>query len=515
MSEAMTGGEHIRARQRRAGGMLAYLQIALNMSVALAYTPFMVHTLGNAEYGLFAIAGSMVSYLVILDMGLSDSVVRRLVGLYGKGEAAQAREFLGGMLSVYGVIGVLVLVAAAAAIAGVPTVFGGAVTPDEIRTLQWMLVPMGVGAAIVVAGNPLNATLVSHERFVFLRMLEMLTVVLVTAVNVAVLLDGWGVVAVVTVSSAGQVCAVVAKALMVRLGLGIKFEFRRAQRSQLRDVSLYAAPIFVSMLVEQIFWKLDQILIGARLGAAAVAVYAIGVMFNKYFMAFATAISRVMMPDLIRRIDAGSDAVALTRRLVEVSRWQAMVLGLVLSGLLLFGQHFIRTWMGPGYELSYWVLACTLGPYSFELIGNVRNVVLQVKHLYWWRAGIFLAAAVINIPATLFALHYWGIVGAAVCTGGGILAAYIGVAWVLSRKAGIPVIAYLRDVWRGIAPVLLLAAGIGMGLQFLLSNVGWWALVAKIGIYSLSYLTLLWLLGMREEERVMVVAVIGKRRATA
>ena len=88
------------------------------------------------------------------------------------------------------------------------------------------------------------------------------------------------------------------------------------------------------MLVEQIFWKLDSILIGARLGAAMVAVYAIGVMFNKYFMAFATAISRVMMPDLVRRIDAGSDAAALTARLVEISRWQALVLMLVLFVIL-------------------------------------------------------------------------------------------------------------------------------------------------------------------------------------
>ncbi|MBK9669190.1 MAG: polysaccharide biosynthesis C-terminal domain-containing protein [Thermomonas sp.] len=174
----------------------------------------------------------------------------------------------------------------------------------------------------------------------------------------------------------------------------------------------------------------------------------------------------------MRRIDAGSDAATLTSGLVEISRWQAMVLMLVLSGLAMFGQHFIRTWMGPGYELSYWVLVFTLGPYSLELIGNVRNVVLQVKGLYWWRAGIFLAAALINIPATVLALRHWGIVGAAVCTGTGIFAAYIGVAWVLSRKAGVPVFAYLRGVWKGIAPALLLAVGIGAVVRAMLPDAG-------------------------------------------
>jgi O-antigen/teichoic acid export membrane protein len=407
-----------------------------------------------------------------------------------------------------------VLAAAAAAIACVPLLFGKTMEAGALHTLQAMLVPLGISTAVVVAGNPLNATLVAHERFVFLRSLEMATVVVVTAANVVALLMGGGVLSVVVIASIGAACATMAKWLMVWKGLGLPLMPRRVRRAQVADMSSYAAPIFVSMLVEQIFWKLDNILIGARLGAAAVAVYAIGVMFNKYFMSFATAISRVMMPDLVRRIDAGSDAVTLTKRLVEISRWQAMVLMLVLSGLALFGQHFILTWMGPGYELSYWVLVCTLGPYSLELIGNVRNVVLQVKGLYWWRAGIFLAAALINIPATLLAMRYWGILGAAACTGAGILAAYMGVAWVLSSKAGIPVFAYLRGVWRGIAPALLLAAGVGAVVRTLLPDVGWLALAGKVCMYSVVYLALMWSIGMRGDERSAVRAAL-RRQATA
>ncbi len=500
-----------RARQRRLGGMLAYLQIALNIGIALAYTPFMVRTLGQADYGLFAIAGAMASYLVILDMGLADSVVRRLVGLHGKDDRQGERDFLGSMVSLYGVLGLMILGAAAIAVACVPMLFGGTMAPEALSTLQTMLVPLGISTAVVVAGNPLNATLVAHERFVFLRSLEMATVVLVTLGNVAALLLGGGVLSVVVVASTGAILATLCKWLMVRGGLRLPLAPRRVDRTQLTDMSSYAAPIFVSMLVEQIFWKLDHLLIGARLGAAAVAVYAIGVMFNKYFMAFATAISRVMMPDLVRRIDAGSDTEALTRRLVEISRWQAFVLMLVLSGLVLFGQHFIRTWMGSGYELSYWVLVCTLGPYAFELIGNVRNVVLQVMRLFWWRAGIFLAAALLNIPATLWALRHWGVVGAAACTGAGLVAGYLGVAWVLSHKAGIPVLGYLREVWRGIAPALLLAVGMGVLLRGWLPDAGWIALLQKIALYTPIYLALMWSLGMRNEERAMVREVLRRR----
>ena len=262
----------MRARQRRVGGVMAYVQIAMNIGIALAYTPFMVRTLGQANYGLFAIAGAMASYLVILDMGLADSVVRRLVGLHGKDDRQGERDFLGSMLSLYGGLGLAVLAAAAVAIACVPLLFGKTMEAAALHTLQSMLVPLGISTAVVVAGNPLNATLVAHERFVFLRSLEMATVVVVTAANVVALLMGGGVLSVVVIASIGAACATIAKWLMVWKGLGLPLVPRRVRRAQVADMSSYAAPIFVSMVVEQIFWKLDHILIGARLGAAAVAV---------------------------------------------------------------------------------------------------------------------------------------------------------------------------------------------------------------------------------------------------
>lgn len=512
MGEALTESA-LRARERRIGGLMAYAQIFVKIGITLLYTPFMVRTLGQTEYGLFAIGGALAAYLVILDMGLSDSVVRKLVGLHGAGNEAGERHFLGGMLSVYACIGGGVLLAAGVLMACVPIVFGETLGQAQWQTLQWMLVPLALSTAVVVAGNPLNAVLVARERFIFLRSLELVAFVAVTLASVLVLLWGGGVLAVVVVSSAGAVVTTLAKWLMVRYRLGIDTRPSRVERSHLNEMAVYAAPIFVSMLVEQIFWKLDNILIGARIGAAAVAVYAIGIMFNKYFMAFATAISRVMMPDLVRRIDAGANAEVLTQRLIEVSRVQAVVVMLTLSGLVLFGQHFIRTWMGPGYAASYWVMLWTLGPYGFELIGNVRNVILQVKGLYWWRAGIFLMAALLNVPATLIALEHWGVVGAAACTGLGFVAAYFGVAWVLSRKAGIAVWGYLRGVWQGLAPCVMLAVLWGILLRAWLPEVGWASLIVKASLFTAGYLVLMWSFGLQNDERAMVRAALQRRRS--
>lgn len=511
-SPATLDSDAERARQRRLGGTLAYVRIALNIGIALAYTPYLVHSLGKEHYGLFAIVGSLTSYLLLVDSGLSDSVVRWLVRFLSTKDTQGEHAFLGSMLSLYGMLAAFVVVAGVAVVLCVPLLFGATLSAADQRILQLGMIVIGSSAAIGVAGSPLLAALVAHERFVFLRVLEMGTATVVTALSVVVLWRGGGVVAVLIVTGAGTIGAVLARALAVRRYFKFAFRLRAVAWHQTRDVVAYAAPIFVSVVVELIFWRLDSILIGALLGAAAVAVYAIGVMFNKYFMSFATAISRVVMPDLVRRIDLHHDAAALTQRLIEVSRWQALVLLPVLAGLVLFGRHFIITWMGPDYALSYWVLVAALVPYAFELIGNVRNVVLQVKRLYWWRAGIFMAMALANVAATVWSLRHFGIVAAAACTGGGILLGYFGVAWVLARKVGIPIWYYLREVWRGIGVALTLACAGGAALDASLPGTGWFALLAKVGLFSALWLLLAWRFGMHPAERALVTTMVLRRR---
>src|SRR5690606_34291722 len=151
-----------------------------------------------------------------------------------------------------------------------------------------------------------------------------------------------------------------AKAFYVRRRIGLRLRYGAIDWRELRPVLAYSAPILLAVVVEQVFWRLDNILIGAMIGASAVAIYAIGIMFNKYFMSFATAVSRVLMPELVRRIDAGASGPELSSILVRVSRVQALVLFLVLSGLVLFGREFLALWLGSGFAASYAVLLFAL-----------------------------------------------------------------------------------------------------------------------------------------------------------
>ena len=56
--------------QLKGGAILSYMTIILNNVIALTYMPYMLRMLGQAEYGLYSLAASVVAYLTVLDLGL-------------------------------------------------------------------------------------------------------------------------------------------------------------------------------------------------------------------------------------------------------------------------------------------------------------------------------------------------------------------------------------------------------------------------------------------------------------
>ena len=62
--------------QVKAGAILNYVIIGLNTLLGLLYTPYMLHMLGQNEYGLYSLVASIIAYLTILDFGFGNAIVR-------------------------------------------------------------------------------------------------------------------------------------------------------------------------------------------------------------------------------------------------------------------------------------------------------------------------------------------------------------------------------------------------------------------------------------------------------
>ena len=62
----------------KAGVLLSYVNLAIGMIIPIIYTPVMLRLLGQAEYGLYSLSNSVISYLSLLTFGLGGSILRYL-----------------------------------------------------------------------------------------------------------------------------------------------------------------------------------------------------------------------------------------------------------------------------------------------------------------------------------------------------------------------------------------------------------------------------------------------------
>ncbi|MEK9825615.1 MAG: oligosaccharide flippase family protein [Methylotenera sp.] len=377
--------------------------------------------------------------------------------------------------------------------------FSDSLSITQLATLKEMVLVTGIGAAVLIAFNPIAALLQAMEQFVFLRSLDIFSTILSTFITVILLNHGYGVLMVVSVMTVAIVLQVLLRIIYLSFPLRVSVRYRLPNKAELNRVFKYALPIFVSIIVETVFWKLDNLLIASILGAAPVAIYAIGVTFNKYFMSFATAISRIMTPEIVRQVDSGSNPTDLTKMMIRISRWQALILLPILSGLIVFGQRFLSQWLGSGFELSYYVMLAVICPYALELIGNARNIVLQVKGLYWHKSIISASMAIINIPLTIWFIHMWGVFGAALSTGIAIFIGYVFIAVLLEIRVGIKAQTYLSETMRGVLPVCVILTALGHYLQNFLP-LNWFGLILGVAIFCVAYTLMVRFFAINHEE---------------
>ena len=62
--------------QRGAGFVLSYISIFISSVVGILFTPYMISTLGQVEYGLYQLLYAAIGYISLLDFGLGSTLTR-------------------------------------------------------------------------------------------------------------------------------------------------------------------------------------------------------------------------------------------------------------------------------------------------------------------------------------------------------------------------------------------------------------------------------------------------------
>lgn len=244
--------------QVKAGAALNYVIIGLNILTGLLYTPYMLRCLGQNEYGLYSLVASVIAYLTLLDFGFGLAIVRYTAKIRATGTRQDEWRLYGMFLSAYAVMGLLVTIAGIVLYFNVGAMFDRSMTPAEVSQAKVMMGLMVFNLAVTFPFSVFGSIISAYEHFVFQRVLNIVRILLSTAVMIAVLAMGYKAIAMVAVQTVFSIGTLVANLVYCRYRLRIKIDFRHFNIPLLKEILVFSWWNFMSAIVDRIYWGTGQ-----------------------------------------------------------------------------------------------------------------------------------------------------------------------------------------------------------------------------------------------------------------
>lgn len=504
--------------QLKAGVVLNYVVIFLNTVVGLLYTPYMLRMMGQSEYGLYSLVASVIAYLTVLDLGFGNAIVRYTAKFRAEKKTEEQYEMFGMFFLLYLVIGIIAFGIGLGLYFNVDTLFGNTMTAVELGRARIMMLLLVANLAFTFPMSIWGSIIQAYEDFVFQKSLNIIRIILNTVVMICLLHFGYKAVAMVVVQTIFNVLTLVINFIYCRrkLNIHIYFRFRHFHWGFLKEVAIYSFWIFLNAIMDRVYWSTGQFVLGAMVGTAAVAVFAIAIQLEGMYMQFSTAISSVFLPKVTAMVATNRSRKEISDLFIRTGRIQYIVLAYILSGFIIFGRQFIELWAGAGYSDAYIISLLFFIPLTVPLIQNLGITILQARNEMKFRSVLYIIIALVSLAMQIVLTRYFGGIGCAMGVSGALVVGQILIMNVYyRRRQDLDIMTFWKEISKmSIIPIVLIFSSMLVIRHFFALD-SWGKLILGIAAFSLVYTPLFFRFSMTDDERNLFISMFHKIFARA
>lgn len=495
---------------RKAGVLLSYVLMIFEVLSTLLLTPFIIRSLGQAEYGVYKLAASVATYLLLLDMGVGNAVVRYVAKYQATGECEQERRFFGVAQIYYLIIAVAAGICGTILIAVFPVVFAAGLTASEIKLGQTLLGVISLNTVVTLATATFNYIIIGRGRFTISRGASILQIIVRMILTYVALQLGFKSVAIVTINLLTTLLCRGGFGFYVLLKLKLKPILSGVKKEFIKEVIGYSTWILLQMVATQINAFADQVLLGILVPGASlvIAVYGVGAQMSQYFQSIGTAFSGVLMPGVVRLVEQGADPEELQNEMIRIGRIILLVLAAILGGFILYGKQFVVLWAGAAYEEGYYVALFLMTAHMLILTEAIGTQMLWAKNAHKEQAILKFLIVLVNVGLTVLLVQWKPLLGATIGTFISlVLGDVVVMNIVFKKKIGIRLKEYYGGLLRGILPVFLISVLINAAFS-LLNLSGWLGFCCNVAVYCATYIVFALTIGMNPSEKQIVFGML-------
>lgn len=395
-------------------------------------TPYILHRLGAAAYGVFALITILSAYLANLELGFGHALVRFVSRARGMADEVEVRHVLSTSLAVFLAAGAT---AAGVAFVGAPFVVRQfANVPPALEGEALSALRLGALILLLTLVSTFSTSaLIGLGRFSIVVGLRAMAGTLAAAAAVVTVALGGGLVAVLAAQVGVSLlnCAVLAATLIVTQDRWLP---PRIHRPTFVAMARFSGFVFAAGLAYQVMLLGPPTVLAGHVTTAELVTYTIPALVLQQLIVLVTSASLGFLP-LASAASADADRSRLAAIFRSHLRLTLLVMGPIVAYLAVFAEPLLAAWIDPDFA------AAADDPMRF-LAGGALMIALSAPPADvarglgrpGWVVWFTLAAAALEVTFALAFVTSHGATGVSIALCLGLVIATLPLVWIVGRR---------------------------------------------------------------------------------
>lgn len=501
--------EKMKNKQIVYGTVINYATVFVQMISTVVVTPYLIKMFGDNDYGIYKIIVSLAAYLIILNFGVGNTLIRFLSELRAKGEdkGDAAKALVSFSTALNFVAGLFAVLVGCLIFRFIPNFFSSSLSTRDLQLARNIFIILLISAVFSILTDIYMSYLFVYEKYAYVKTVDLLKYLLRVALIFSLINKGKSATLIAYIDLYVSIFTFGANFLYAIYKGKMKIGFCNINKNMPispKKFFSYSLLFFLNLIIEQLIWNTDSIIIGMRLNASMVSIFSSGAIISAAFNSMTQIISTMIFPKIVMKFSENNPKEKSTEVMIKISRLQAFIAFYILGGYLVVGKFFVTDiWLDSRYELAWTTsMIVMVGTLFSSLMGSGHLILRAInKQTYFLVCEfvIFLA----NVVATYVLVKPLGIKGAAYSTTAAyVIGMCVFIVPYLKKTIGLDVKRYFQNI----VPIVASMVCMSIVLYVISNRIG---ITNKFDmiiwgiIYTVLYIALAYMVSSDEEKKAL------------
>ncbi len=490
------------------GVIISYLTLAVNICAGFFYTPWLIKSIGQSDYGLYTLATSFIS-IFLFDFGISAAVSKFANQYIASGEQEKVDKFVSTAYKLYIFVDAIILGILVLGYCFIHQIYG-ALSTNEIEKFKVVYLIVGLYSILSFPFITLTGVLNAYEKFAFTKLCELIQKLGTVAVMVVILLFGGGLYELVLVNALMGLFVCFLKLVAVKKQTPVTLKFSNAEKAYTKEIFGYSIFSTISSLAQRLIFNLMPTILGIVTGSVAIAIFGVGSTLEGYAYMISGAVNGMFFPKISRIVKNENYEESLLNLMVRVGRLQFSIISFIFVGFLCVGRDFILLWVGTEYMPAYIGTLALLLPSLLRVPQQIAQTAMLATGKVKTQAWVYCVAAGVNILLAFPMAYYWGALGAMLSICIANIVRFIIMNCMYHKKLNLNIFSFAKRCYFAMSLPLIVTCVVGILCNYLFGDITWLNFLLRVVIITFVYWISMWFTTFNKEEKNLFLSIFKR-----